>query len=108
MSELSRLAKLYGLLDISHLGSGINLTNFAGGRPTGKEISGYLRRRMLPPNEEGIGSACSRWRTRSGRSCPMPACSFAPFAPVRMWTIHRFGMLSQAAGRARAGSWCSR
>lgn len=60
ISELSRLAKLYGLRDISHLGSGINLTNFAGGGPTGKEISGYLRRGMLPQNEKRIGPGQQR------------------------------------------------
>jgi hypothetical protein len=55
MSELTRRAKPYGLQDISNVGSDVNLTNFAGDGATGKEISGYLRRGMLPQNEKHIG-----------------------------------------------------
>jgi hypothetical protein len=53
MSELSRRAKPYGLLDTSDLGSGVNLTNFAGGGPSGEQIGGYMTRGMPPQN--GIG-----------------------------------------------------
>jgi hypothetical protein len=55
MSELNRRAKPYGLQDISNVGSDVNLTNFAGDGPTGKEISGYLHRGMLSRNEKRVG-----------------------------------------------------
>jgi hypothetical protein len=55
MAELNRRAKLYGLQDTSHIGSSVNLTNFAGGGPSGEEISNYLSRGRLPLNGNGIG-----------------------------------------------------
>jgi hypothetical protein len=54
MAELNRRAKLYGLQDTSNVGSDVNLTNFAGGGPSGEEISESLG--MLPKNENGIGT----------------------------------------------------
>jgi hypothetical protein len=55
LSELSRRARPYGIPDTSDLGRSVNLTNFAGRGPTGKEIDGYVRRGMLPQNEKRIG-----------------------------------------------------
>jgi hypothetical protein len=55
MFELNRRAKLYGLQDISNVGSDVNLTNFAGGRPTGQEIDRYVSRGILPKNKRRIG-----------------------------------------------------
>jgi hypothetical protein len=55
MAELSRRAKLYGLQNASDLGDRVNLTNFAGGGPSGEEISEALGRGMLPKNGIGPG-----------------------------------------------------
>jgi hypothetical protein len=60
LSELSRRAKPYGLRDTSDVGVGVNLSNFAGGGPSGEEISEYLSQGMLPRTENGVGPRLPR------------------------------------------------
>jgi hypothetical protein len=55
ISELSRRARPYELMDTSDLGSRVDLTNFADDGPSGRELSDYLHRGKIPQNEERIG-----------------------------------------------------
>jgi hypothetical protein len=52
-----------GLQDTSDVGSGVNLTNFAGDGPSGEEIAGYLGRGRPPQNQHGIGPSLPPLRT---------------------------------------------